>query len=406
MKEPAGSQNDISLLEAINELPAVSVTFQKEENGKLKVINYSDGFCRMMKCSRKEAENYYAAGTAFQKSFIARNHELLEQYAAHKNDPCSVSYTCQIPTVRGDYMWVMVQFHSFETGGHLYVYMVFSDIDGLKLHVPEPEEQYRSAQAFMNAMADTYMVVRRCNLTKNMVEEISGIEALPDVGAVREYDRSLEMLLHYIPEEQDRKECAEYYSRAHLTSVSDAGRMTVSKDYQLTSADGSVKWVRSIIHLMRRSEDGNLITFHTLQDVNSEITEKKLTEHTIGMDYQAAVYYDLHSEKLYVRTGGDGAFVRMDYQTALSRLLERVDASCAGEIAQKFRQDRILTSLDNCPVYTVYTFYFTEKARRDDLPGSPQRQMKNDIFFLDERRSVLVLLISDVTEIFPFPYNP
>jgi signal transduction histidine kinase/DNA-binding response OmpR family regulator len=400
MNESVSSQADLSMIEAINKLPTVSVTFRAVSDGTLKVINYSDGFCRMMHCTPQEAWDFYSGSPAFRESFFQEHRPLLERYRAHRSDTDPVAFTCRIPLIQGGSMWVSVQFYSFTSQGERYVYVVFSDIDALKHHELELQEQYQSAQDLMDSVSGTYMAARRCNLTRNTVENISGVETLAAMGQARDYDQSIRTLLTYIPEEQDRRACAEYYSRQALTEAYAAGSTLVSRDYQLAAEDGSVKWVRSTIHLTRRPGSGDLVAFSTVQDVNSEIMGGKLASQIIARNYASVSYCDLRSGRLYIRSGTDGSFAAGSYDAALERAVEQADPAQAGEVRERLSLPAIQEALKDRSAGTVYTFYFSRQETREDLPGNPRRQMKNDVFYLDERRSILVFLLSDVTEIF------
>jgi PAS domain-containing protein len=399
MNESVSSQADLSMIEAINKLPTVSVTFRAVSDGTLKVINYSDGFCRMMHCTPQEAWDFYSGSPAFRSSFMKDNRELIAYYQTHCNDASPASFSYRIPLVHGGMMWVSVTFYSFDADGERYVYVVFSDIDELKRHDLQMEEQYQSAQTFMDSVAETYMAVRRSNLTQNRVETAAGTELLDRVGQETDYDRSISRLLEYIPEESERAGCAAFYARDTLRAAFAAGRTTVTRDYPLCSEDGASKWVRSVVYLARRPGSGDLISFSTVRDVSSETLNEKLASRIIGMNYNTVSYCDLGVKRLYVRAAKDpvsAALTGMPYQDAVDRAAEQVDPAQQEVFRSKIALDAILAALEKEP---VYTFYYARRAVREDLPGCPRQQMKNDIFYLDEHRGMLVFLLSDVTEI-------
>jgi len=398
MDEASAQNSAASLIDAISLLPTDSIIYRVEQDGSLRTIHYSDGFCRMAKCTRDEAWEFYSSRASYREEFLHDNAGLIEYYRAHRGEPAPAPFTCRMPLVRGDFLWVSVLFRAFRADGADYVFAAFSDVDALKRQALLLEEQYRSAQAFMDSVSGVYMAVRRSNLTRNRVESVSGVETLRAVRAEADYDASVQALLAYLPEEQDRAACAEYYSRDSLRRAFEAGKASVSRDYQLAADDGSAKWVRSVIYLTKRPGSDDLIAFSTVRDVNSEVMSDKLAARIIERNYEAVSYCDLRTGALYMRTAPDasGCFARYDYADAAARMAERTDPAQAADFLGRTALPRILSELEKSP---VYSFYFTMRERREELPGCPQRQMKGDVFYLDDRRSILILLLADVTEI-------
>jgi len=400
MDEQNTHRASASMIDAINKLPTISVTFRAETGGTLRAVNFSDGFCQMTRCTKQEAWDFYTSGSAFRDAFFRDNQELLAYYRTHRNDTEPAAFTYQISLPHGGNLWVTVRFYSFNAEDGRYVYVVFSDVDELKRHELELQEQYRSAQSFMDSVAGTYMVVRRCNLTRNRVEAISGLEPLSAVSRETGYDDSIRVLLTYIPEEQDRRECAVYYDRQALTAAFESGTTAVTRDYQLCSEDGSAKWVRSTIHLTRRPGSGDLIAFSTVRDVDGEVIREKLANRIVDFNYDTVAYCDLRSRRMFLRTAKSQPEDNsgwLPYQEAVDCAAAHVEPAQEQEFRRGIELSHILEALKESPVCTLY---YTRRETRDDLPGCPRRQMKSDVFYLDERHSTLVFLRSDVTEIF------
>jgi len=86
----------------------------------------------------------------------------------------------------------------------------------------------------------------------------------------------------------------------------------------------------------------------------------------------------------------------ISYPDAVESVIKlRVDAEDAEETRENFRLERIEEKLRESD---IYTFFYREKRSGDS--AAVQKRMKEDIYYLDEYKDVLVFLLTDVTEIF------
>jgi PAS domain-containing protein len=204
----------------------------------------------------------------------------------HLRDSRPFRSVYRIRTKRDAYMWVSVTFNTFRFGNARYLYAQYTDIDDVKRQEELLEEQYNAAQTFLDSVAGSYLVARRANLTHNRVETIQGTNPLPQVAAEKNYDLSMALLLQAIPGEEERRECEAYFTRSALLRAFEAGKRSLSREYQYRSPEGEVKWVRSTITLTRRPGSGDVIAFSAASD----ITEEKLIRAV--MDQVVAKQYD------------------------------------------------------------------------------------------------------------------
>jgi signal transduction histidine kinase/ActR/RegA family two-component response regulator len=163
----------------------------------------------------------------------------------------------------------------------------------------------------------------------------------------------------------------------------------------------AVRWVSTNAQVLPDPDTGDLIAFFFTRDINDEVVYQKMLEDTAYKNYVAASYYDMQTDMLHTKSDDSiikKVFSQEPYKTAVDRSIDMaVVPEEAEEIKKKFLIENIVSQLENNP---VYSFYYTDKRKAEGLPGCPNVRMKNDCFYLDEHRDVIVFLLSDVTEIF------
>lgn len=272
------------LIDAINDLPASSVTFRVEKNGSLRLFNFSAGFCRMVRCTKEEAFSFYTAETVFQHLHPDDREAMIHFYETHKLDLLPSTASCRLALVHGGYLWVSLTFSIIQIEDYRYVYMIFTDIDDLKEREKELEQDFETAQSFMSSLTESYISVRRSNMTKNLHESIRLSSSLGKISSGENYDEATEKILACIPDPKEQAECREYYSRDGTLKAFNEGKKTLTKTYRMKLHNGAIHWVRSIVKLLQR-DDGDLIAFATLADVNQEVINDLLAQKIMMINY-------------------------------------------------------------------------------------------------------------------------
>lgn len=203
-----------------------------------------------------------------------------------------------------------------------------------------------------------------------------------------------------IPDREDRKLFLSTCSGNAVRSAVSEGKYSAEIQYRRYVND-AVRWVSTSIEVLPEPESGDLIAFFYTRDVNEEVISKRINEKIMGLNYESVSFYDVSSGKLYIRRTGDSVDASLNgvsYEDAVQRAMEQsVLTDGQNTLADGFHLDTIRSELEKHPVYTLY---YTKKEHSDSLPGRPHRRMKNDIFYLDEHRDVIVYLLTDVTGIF------
>ena len=132
----------------------------------------------------------------------------------------------------------------------------------------------------------------------------------------------------------------------------------------------------------------------------ADLISRKLSDRIIRLNYETVACCDLRSGTLYIRDAKDpldAALNGLPYEQALEKAAAQTDSPAGAEaFISRLTLSAVRERLEETD---VYTFYYASRERADRFPGTPQRQMKTDVFYLDGERDILVFLFTDVTEI-------
>ena len=163
----------------------------------------------------------------------------------------------------------------------------------------------------------------------------------------------------------------------------------------------TVRWVVTRAEILPEPETRDMLAFLYTKDINDAVINEEMNRRIVDMNYVSVAFCDLQSGRLFMKSTKEPMnpqLTDIPYDEALRIGAEKsVEKSEAAAFAESLALSRILAELKRVP---VYTFYYTKPESRGDLPGNPHRQMKADMFYLDEHQDVLVFLLTEVTEIF------
>jgi two-component system sensor histidine kinase/response regulator len=159
-----------------------------------------------------------------------------------------------------------------------------------------------------------------------------------------------------------------------------------------------LRWVSTRMEVLPDPETGDMLAFFYTRDVTDEVILQEMNQRIVEINYLSVAVCDLQTGKLLVKsakTPVDAALLNVRYEDALNAEAEETENSAV--FLENLSLQKITGELERSPVYSNY---YVKRATRADLPGNPRQQVKNDVFYLDENRDVLVFLLTDVTEIF------
>lgn len=202
-----------------------------------------------------------------------------------------------------------------------------------------------------------------------------------------------------IPSKEDRRlfisNCAGEQVRKSLRE----GKYVSELRYRRYVKD-KLHWVMTHTEVLPDPDSGDFFAFFYTEDINEQVINDKINSQIISRNYLSVSYLDLQSNTFHWSMGVDGEVKKlneMTYQKALKQAQEHVIPEEQEDFLNNFQVDTIKKALAKGPVYTIYNSRPEIDTRYSD---KPHKQMKNDLFYLDDNKDVIVFLLSDVTEIF------
>jgi signal transduction histidine kinase/CheY-like chemotaxis protein len=264
--------------------------------------------------------------------------------------------------------------------------------------------EYQEQQALIDSVSSSYSSVMRLNITGNRVESMSGI--LPAVKDIRgmTYTDLLHTVSGTMVRQEDRDTLKKRFSRDSLLTAYQNGIKNISMEYYHHPEDENPCWLRADMTLIRRPGTGDIIAFHTVKDVNSEVILRKISSQLVQRNYESVSIYDVHSGLFRihpVRNPQPRDEASIPFSEVIDQLIAKIHCTPdeAAELRDRYDIHRILAELDAKGSYTIYYAIRPDSASGKD-PDSSCTRMKDDIFYLDENRDVIVFMLSDVTAIF------
>ena len=277
------------------------------------------------------------------------------------------------------------------------------DLTGTALMIAENEQklakQYSEQQAYLDSPGNSYLLTMRVNISTDEVEAISGTGVLlPGTKPPQRYADFLGLAAQVMPHREDREALLRHFSRQALLSAHQAGERTAAMECYASPDGRRPGWIRLQMNYLKRPGSEDVIAFGTLREISDEVIYRELTNRIVESNYENVSYLDLFSGQLFVKAAHDDRAFALDklaYGEALDRAVKRwVRPAQAEEIGEKMSAQTVKAALEKSSVYTVY--YNIRRGPAD----SAERQIKNDAFYLDDNRNVIVFLLSDVTDVF------
>jgi len=388
------------LIETINRLPSISALFLVTGKDSMRAVSFSDEFCRMVGGTKEEAWHEYSRDpfACVHPDDVAKVREAGLSGRAG-TAPAAVVY--RIRGLNRDYFWVSVRFSFFTLGEKEYLYAAYTDVDELKERELRLEKQYEDQLSYIDSISSGYVAAMRLNITRDKVETVSGTDPFFAPDGAASYTELLSAIASAIPRAQDRAAFLSEYSRDALLAACREGRRTLSLRYWFAPKGAHPCWMYASMNLVLHPVSGDVISFCTVKDISGQVIYQEISRQIVERNYETASYYDVDSGLYFARPirGADGGDTPegVPYGEVLEKALRAADPAEAGSLRRKFSMERIAAELEANPVYTIY---YTKRQRKESLPGNPRLRMKDDIFYLDETRSVIVFLLADVTEVF------
>ena len=235
-------------------------------------------------------------------------------------------------------------------------------------------------------------------VSEELVEDAARVA--PPIGDASARTRTI--LLSVAGQIPDRKERELFLSTCSGQGIRQAcaeGRVSAAIRYR-RYVGSALLWVSTSVEILPDPESGDQIAFFYTRDINETVIREKINERIIDRNYETVSYCDRQTGRLFIKStasSADAQYNGFPYADAVEAALEQTVAEKdREELRGKFGLDVILAELEKAPVYTIY---FTQSVQTDGPAARRSRRMKNDIFYLDGNRDVIVFLLTDVTAI-------
>jgi len=384
-----------TLVDTVGSLPTCSILYVEAADGTLAPLRYSDEFCRLKGCTQENIAEFNGAD-GFAPVHPDDREALREAVDACRGDDRMHHAVYRILTKDRGYCWVSANYAHFAMEGRRYLYVAYTDIDDLKKQEQQLEEQYNSAQMFLDSVSGTYIATRRVNLTKDEVEAVKGISPLPKVAEKLAYDASLAELLRAMPREQDRRDNGARLSREALIEAYRNGTRELSCEYQYRAQDGGVRWAHHFVTLSKRPGSGDIIAFSAVSDITDEKLAGAIMDEAIVKQYDYLCCIDAESGRilLFLSQGSTLGNLTpapgMDYEKAMrtynARFVDEADRDACTEFMSLAHVTRMLEDAERC----------VTSCSLDE--GSGPRAKQIEFFYVDRENHLIGLSRTDYTE--------
>lgn len=203
-----------------------------------------------------------------------------------------------------------------------------------------------------------------------------------------------------IPDVKDRRLFISTFSSSAIRLAVRNGQYSTEIRYR-RYVNNMVRWVLTNVEVLPDPDSGDLIAFYYTKDIHHEVIRELACKDIIEKNYACVSCIDLQCGVFTVISGTDRGLLELNgkpYSEVLKEAASKfVVESDIEEYKNCLNPETIKTALKGKRFYTVYS---QRRQTAAELPGNPHRRMKNDIFYLDDHRDVIVFLLSDVTAIF------
>ena len=355
--------------------------------------DYPEDFLRYAKASPEDAQTYRA---------------MLQRVAEGADDAeCTVRFA-----YGSTWYWEKMHLHAVRgADGRLLRAQGYSR-DVTARH--EAQERLQKERVRMKSLEGNVIEAFSFNVTQNSLAEVatggdpSLGEPVPDAvraeaaaiapsigGEQTPARRLLLQIAAHIPDDAQRRACLEQFSGGALRKACAEGRFENEMTYR-RKVGGVLRWVSTAVQVLPDPDTGDQIAFFYTRDVHSRRLYQQTSDHILNQNYFAISFYDSATELFYSHYAGDTPD-SLEKGEKMEDAIRRAMDGLGGvrDRAEAEQQLSLETIRERLAEKPVYSFYF-ETGTED----GPARRLKNEAFYLDDEKSVIVLLLSDVTEIF------
>ena len=277
-------------LHNIQQMGNNAVLMQRHPNGRMDPVYISPEFARMMETSVAEARAMLT-GSGFFKSTVADDRPLvrsmLERRVAFDG---SNRLTIQKITAKHNKVWCNVHCAFIDDFDEHYIYFTYTDVTTLKQYEERLRSTYSSLGNNFYQSGENTLSNLRVNLTRNVFEEIQGVDTYDTDTLRNSYSEALQLRLCHFPIESERKRLATSFARERLIQQYVSGSPNTSIMLYSVRKNGMSCFVNISASVTRHPLSGDIVAFITERQCNSEKVKNVLTDKILSQQFDLVAY--------------------------------------------------------------------------------------------------------------------
>ena len=217
----------------------------------------------------------------------------------------------------------------------------------------------------------------------------------PELERLSTLEEQTAHTLPYIITEQKRAEFLQLRSPAWLLAQYEQGQTEASMDYRCLFPDGSIRWVRSVIHLLRDPRNGDVLDYEYVYDIHQQHISEEMTRAVVASGFELCASLMVDRDQVTILHPGD------NFGATTLEITRYSPFNRAYADAKVIEEDRAAylqaSSLENISqqMQTADQFEFVHRTREDGV-----LHYKKDLCYAYSADHSLCLLVrSDVTNI-------
>lgn len=280
----------------------------------------------------------------------------------------------------------------------------------------EAQIAFKTEKQHLKSLQKGLIAVSAFNVTRDQSLEENQAQAEPDLRETALYrealqyepalavqrDETLQTLLAAaggIPDPKERRQFILAGSHAGMLRLYQGGDLENTLQYRRV-INGRLIWVSTRIALMSDPVTGDVLAYFYTTDINDTMIYRRITAGIIEKYFDNVAYLDLETQTLYRTedTEKGQTFSSQPYCDAVEFAMSNfVSSEQADTVRKQYEIANLIAQLQKAPIYSIF---YQAKQCAETLPGRPFRRMKSDLYYLDECRDIIVILQSDVTQVF------
>lgn len=271
---------------------------------------------------------------------------------------------------------------------------IATDINEQKLM----EQRFREERAHLAALEKDELEEMELDLTKDSLMEYQ-----PAPNNKMPFSRGMSMqnmldLMKTRVVPGERTALQANFNKEHMRALYENGRHNMEMDYRRIMPDGTIRWVGVYANMIAHPVNGDIIAFIATKHIHEKKMKQLVTNSVLNEEIDYVFYYETATGLRTVVKVAEGetpaaiqepheysAYIKKDIE---QYVLEEDQAYCQKE----FDILNIERRLEQSGAYSI--MYRTGKEKKKVC------WKKNRIFYLDESKSAIVFVRSDVTEIY------